>query len=193
MTLAAFSDWFSASASALGGGVLSAIAIYLAVIVYTRLAGIRSFAKISGFDFAMTIAVGSVMASTALSADVPLPVGAVVLGVLFLIQWGLAKLRVIFPPFSKLLDNEPILVMREGKIIDENLRNSGLTRDDLASKLREANVLRLDHVRAVTVETTGDVTVLHGDPSVDLSAEIFRGVRDHGRLTTSNIDPLPTT
>ncbi len=188
MILAAFSDWFVTSASALGGAFLSAVIIYFLVIVSTRLAGVRSFAKMSGFDFAMTIAVGSVLASTAMSPSVPVPVGVTVLAVLFGVQWGLAKLRVVFPPFSKLLDNEPVLVMKEGEILEDNLARCGVTRDDLASKLREANVLRLDHVRAVIVETTGDVTVLHGDPAVELSPEIFRGVRDAQVIATVTAD-----
>jgi uncharacterized membrane protein YcaP (DUF421 family) len=175
--LGAFSDWFATSWSALGGAVLSAIGIYLLVILYTRLAGVRSFAKMSGFDFAMTIATGSVLASTAMSPSVPLPVGATVMGVLFLVQWGLAKGRVVWPGFSKLLDNEPILVMAEGEVLKDNLDRSGVTRDDLIGKLREANVLQLSHVRAVIVETTGDVTVLHGDPEVALDDELFEGVR----------------
>ena len=190
MTLGNFTDWFATTGPALAGAVVSALAIYALVILYTRLAGVRSFAKMSGFDFAMTIATGSVLASTAMSPSVPLPVGATVMGVLFLVQWGLAKGRVAFPAFSRVLDNEPILVMREGRVIDDNLRRSGVTRDDLMSKLREANVLRLDHVRAVIVETTGDVTVLHGDPEIELSPQLFRGVRDHPQpdeqLATSN-------
>jgi uncharacterized membrane protein YcaP (DUF421 family) len=183
MILAAFADWFTTSASTLAGAVLSAAAIYGLVILYTRLAGVRSFAKMSGFDFAMTIAVGSVIASTALSASVSLPVGATVLGVLFLIQWGLAKGRVLMPPLSKLLDNEPILVMAEGEILQENLDSSGLTTDDLMGKLREANVLEMSHVRAVVVETTGDVSVLHGEPDRPLSPQVLRGVRHAEQLT----------
>jgi uncharacterized membrane protein YcaP (DUF421 family) len=37
---------------------------------------------------------------------------------------------------------------------------------DLRAKLREANVARFEQVRAVVMESTGDVTVLHDSPEV---------------------------
>ena len=169
--------WFTASWPHLVAAMSSAALIYICVILYARLAGVRSFAKMSGFDFAMTIAVGSVIASTALSGSTPLPVGAAVLGVLFVMQWGIAKARQRWHAVSKVIDNEPILVFYEGEILTDNLRRAAMSVDDLWSKLREANVLRRDHARAVIVETTGDVTVLHGDPSVKLDPILFRGVR----------------
>lgn len=193
LLLADFSSWFATSWSALAAAILSAAAIYAMVIVYTRLAGVRSFAKMSGFDFAMTIATGSVFASTAMSPSVPLPVGATVMGCLFLIQWGLARGRVLWPGLSQLIDNEPILVMAEGHILQENLRRSGVTRDDLMSKLREANALQLSHVRAVIVETTGDVTVLHGNPDIEISPEITEGVIDRERLLQAQSTPTQPT
>jgi uncharacterized membrane protein YcaP (DUF421 family) len=172
--------WFATTFSSLAAAAISAFAIYGCVILFTRLAGVRSFAKMSGFDFAMTIAVGSVIASTALSKSTPLPVGVLVLGILFFLQWLIAKARKNWKTVSRIIDNEPILVMREGEILEGNLKTAAMATDDLWSKLREANVLELEKVRAVIVETTGDVTVLHGDPAVELSPELFSGVRGTG-------------
>ena len=169
--------WFIASWPHLVAAMASAALIYICVIVYARFAGVRSFAKMSGFDFAMTIAVGSVIASTALSASTPLPVGAAVLAVLFVMQWSIAKARQRWPGVSSVVDNEPILVFYEGEVLTDNLRRAAMSIDDLWSKMREANVLRRDYARAVIVETTGDVTVLHGDPSIELDPMLFRGVR----------------
>ncbi len=170
-------DWFATSFTALAAAMISAAAIYLCVILYARLAGVRSFAKMSGFDFAMTIAVGSVIASTALSRSTPLPVGAAVLAVLFVMQWCIAKARQRWPRVSTVIDNEPILVLYEGKVLTDNLRRAAMSADDLWAKLREANCLTLEAARAVVVETTGDVSVLHGDAGVSLEPLLFRGVR----------------
>lgn len=189
MTAAAFSDWFTTTGSALAGAMVSAGVIYFAVIFYARLVGIRSFAKMSGFDFAMTIATGSVIASVALNRSVALPVGLAVLGVLFFFQWLLARLRLHTRWVSPVIDNQPILVLREGQILEDNLRRSAITRDDLAAKLREANVLQMSHARAVIVETTGDVSVLHGNPDVVIDDELLLGVRDRS-LHGSDGKPL---
>ena len=61
------SAWFTTSWAALGAIAISAVAVYAAILVYTRIAGLRSFAKMSSFDFAMTVAVGSMVASSILA------------------------------------------------------------------------------------------------------------------------------
>ena len=45
--------------------------------------------------------------------------------------------------------------------MEENLLKARVTKGDLRSKLREANVIRLSQIRAVVFETTGDIVVLH--------------------------------
>ena len=47
--------------------------------------------------------------------------------------------------------------------LDDALAASRVTRADVHAKLREANALDLSRVRAVVLETTGDISVLHGD------------------------------
>jgi len=182
MTLAAFADWFTAPWPALGGALVSSVAAFVLIILFVRVFGVRSFAKMSGFDFAMTIAMGSVLASAAMSKSVPLPVAGLVLAVMFVGQWTVARLRLRFPAVGRLVDNRAILVMAEGQFLDNNLRRSGVTRDELIGKLREANVLEIRYVRAVVVETTGDVSVLHGEPSVPLAEELLENVRDGERF-----------
>lgn len=159
-----FSTWFGASWGAMAMAFLSAIVVFVAVIVYTRVMGLRSFAKMSSVDFAGTIAIGSAMGTVALSSSVPMAQGAVAIAGLFAIQWGLARARERSSRVADLLDNQPILLMRDGELLEGNIRRAGVALDDIRSKLREANVLDLRQVRAVVFETTGDVSVLHGEP-----------------------------
>ena len=154
--------------------VASSIGILAAVIVVVRLSGLRSFSKMSSFDFAITIATGSIIATTAATSS-SLANGALALAVLYLCQWAIAQVRRRTSFGSTVFDNQPLLLMVDGAMIDENLTHARVTRDDVRAKLREANVLRLEDVRAVVLETTGDVTVLHGEGPVD--EELLHGVR----------------
>ena len=167
--------WFEASGTSLIAIVLSAIGIYITVIVYTRIAGKRSFSKMSSFDFAMTIASGSILASTILLKNVSLIQGAVGLLVVYILQIGTAFLR-RYPKFRKIPDTEPLLLMEEGKIFHENLKKARVTESDLRGKLREANVIQLSEVRAVIFETTGDVSVLHSNPDKKLEEWLIKDV-----------------
>lgn len=162
--MSAIAEWLGASWSSLGLAAVSTVVIYATVILYTRVTGLRSFAKMSGVEFAGTVAVGSAIATISLSRSVPLALGVVVVATLFLVQWVLWRLRTRSSRWSRVLDNEPLLLARHGELLHDNLRRAGVTVDDVRAKLREANVLRLAEVRAVVLETTGDVSVLHGDP-----------------------------
>jgi uncharacterized membrane protein YcaP (DUF421 family) len=76
--------------------------------------------------------------------------------------------------------------MAGSDILRDNLRAAQMTEGDLYAKLREANVTQLEQVRAVVMESTGDVSVLHadeGDP--DLDADLLHGVRDADRFRNS--------
>jgi len=154
--------WFTASSTSLIAICITALGIYVTVIIFTRLAGKRSFSKMSSFDFAMTVAVGSIIATTVLSSSVSLLEGVVGLAAVYILQF-LAALSRRLKIFQKIIDNEPLLLMKGEEILHENLRKAHVTEADLRSKLREANVLQLSQVKAVIFETTGDISVLHSE------------------------------
>jgi uncharacterized membrane protein YcaP (DUF421 family) len=63
-------------------------------------------------------------------------------------------------------------------ILRDNLRKAHLSETDLQAKLREANVLNYQQVKAVVFETTGDISVLHADSDVRLDPHLLKGVKD---------------
>ncbi len=167
-----FSDWIWTSWEQAGLVILSALAMVAIVIAIIRLVGLRSLSKMSSFDFAITVAIGSVMAST-VATSTPVANGAVAVASLLAVQAMIAALRK-FASFSSIVDNEPRLLMRDGEFIAAALDECRVTRSDVIAKLREANVLALSEVRAVVLETTGDISVLHGEAPVD--ARLLEGV-----------------
>ena len=176
-------SWFSTSFAASVTVVLTAVGIYLVLVLFTRLAGLRTFSKMSTVDFAVTVAIGSVLASTTLTKDPPLAQSVVALAALFMMQYGASLLRMNSDAMIDVLDNRPVLVMAGPEILHENLKNVRMTENDLYAKLRQANVTRRDQIRAVVMETTGDVSVLHADPDGQpLEDELLYGVENADRL-----------
>lgn len=172
------SDWFEIDGTILLAVLLSFISVYLTIVVLTRVAGLRSFSKMSAPDFAMTVAVGSLFASSISTASPSLPTAIFALACLFAGQWAFAWARERLDGFQRLTDNEPLLLMEGSTFCEANMREAQVTRQDLIGKLREANVLTADQIQAVVFETTGDISVLHrsGD-GPDLEEWILDGVR----------------
>ena len=147
--------------------VLSSVLMLIGIIVYVRLSGLRSFSKMSSFDFSVTVAFGSLLAATAMSGSSlidGLVAAGSLLGFQVLIALGRSRMNL-----SKIVDNEPLLLMLDGRFCEDNLKHSRVTLDDVRAKLRAANVLNYAQVRAVVLETTGDVSVLHGDDDLDVN------------------------
>lgn len=156
--------------------LLSAMGIYAAVVVLTRISGKRSFSKMSSFDFAMTIAVGSIIATTILSASVDLAEGVVALTVVYLLQMTIAFGR-RYTAVHRIVDNSPLLLMEGERILMDNMRKARVSVTDLRSKLREANVCQLTDIKMVVFETTGDISVMHATNASPLDPWLLEDVR----------------
>lgn len=171
--------WFLVPTPPLLAVVLSTVGIYIVLVALTRLSGLRSFSKMSGFDFAMTVAIGSIIATTILSKNPPLLQAAVGLASVYAVQYVIGWLRKRTDWVEKLVDNEPLLLMAGEDMLPDNMKKARVTEHDLWAKLREANVLHPREVRAVVFETTGDISVLHGDPDgPPLDPRLLTSVRD---------------
>ena len=158
--------------------VFSTILIYIGIVAITRINGLRTFAKMSSFDFAITIAIGSLIASTMLIKDQSVANGIVGLLVLIGLQALVAFVRKKSDKFESFITNTPVLLMEGTNILYDNLEATKVSRSDLYAKLREANVTHLEQVIVVVLETTGDISVLHnGKPGDSISEELMKNVR----------------
>lgn len=169
--------------------VVSAVGILMAVVVYTRVVGLRTFSKMSAFDFAVTVAIGSTIGSVSLLGS-SLLAGVLAIGTLLVMQYVIARLRSRWN-FSAVVDNAPVVLMVGRQFLADNLARSRVTEDDVRAKLREANAYNFEQVRAVILETTGDISVIHGDAPVSL--DIFADVTDHDVLAEGDCDHTRAT
>lgn len=158
--------------------MIGSVMIFLIIILLTRIIGLRSFAKFTVYDFAFTIAIGSITASTLTSGTSIVHASVAIASLLFL-TYIFSTLQKKFPTLSSIISNKPLLLMKGDQILEENLKYARVEKSQLISKLREANVYRLDQVLAVVLESTGDISVLHkskNDHSID--SIILEGVRE---------------
>tara|TARA_R110002051_G_scaffold4831_2_gene26674 strand:+ start:4169 stop:4591 length:423 start_codon:yes stop_codon:yes gene_type:complete len=131
----------------------------------------------SSFDFASTIAIGSILASVVLNTNQSLLKGSIALGGIVLFQTFFSYVTRKSKKLDSLFTNSPVMLMYEGKILYENLDKTNVGEDDLIAKLREANALKFSEVRAVILESTGDMSVLHSSETTELDAKVLQGVK----------------
>lgn len=152
--------------------VVSAFSIYVLLVLFSRLIGPRAFSQMTAFDFAVTVALGAIVGSTAAGA-VGLPAGLLGLAVLFVVRAVVASLR--RHGLDRVVDNRPILLMRDGRFLDDNLTLAKVTREDVHEGLRLAGVTRLEQAAAVIIERNGELSVLRG-VHADVDSHLMRNV-----------------
>lgn len=140
--------------------VIVALCAYAAVILTLRLAGKRALAKLNAFDFVVTVALGSTLATVLLSADVAFAEGVLAFAMLALLQWAVSRLSIASRPFRKLIRSQPRLVFEDGAYRHEAMRDERITEDEIAGVVRAAGVGRLEDVAAVVLETDGSLSVI---------------------------------
>ena len=177
--------WFAIEWQQALGISLSALGLYGGLIVFTRLMGLRSFSKLSSYDFAMTVAIGSILASTILSDSPSLAQGLVAVAVLFLIQGTISVIRRKSKPLKSLIDNQAIILMAHGEYFCDNLKEANLTKSDVQEVLRRNGLKAKSEVFAVIMETTGDMSVIKNDNTAP-DWSLFDDIRDSHLLINAN-------
>jgi uncharacterized membrane protein YcaP (DUF421 family) len=166
-----FNSW-----DALRRTAVVAVFAYLVLVVFLRISGKRTLAKMNAFDFVVTVALGSTLASILISNTVSLAQGVVALGLLIALQFAVAWSSVRAPWFRRFVKSEPTLLVRHGTMLDKALRRERVSADEVLAAVRARGVSSLDEVEAVVLETDGSFSVLVYSDGSDASS-VLRNVR----------------
>lgn len=163
---------------------LRTIVLYLVLIIAIRLMGKRQIGQMEPSEFVVTMLVANLAAIPMQDGAIPIYSGLVpiltVLGVELTLSF--LSLRSIF--LRKLLCGKPVILMENGKIIQNNLRKTGVTIDELTGHLREKGVLDLQTVQYAILETNGNLSVFPYPKHMPATA------KDAGVQATSQFIPL---
>jgi uncharacterized membrane protein YcaP (DUF421 family) len=79
-------------------------------------------------------------------------------------NWLLDLAGYYIPGVRRLLEAKPLPLVRNGKLIRRNLRKEFITQDELMAKLREQGIEKLEDVKAATMESDGEISVIKMSP-----------------------------
>lgn len=137
---------------------------YVALVLLLRVSGKRTLAKLNAFDFVVTVALGSTLATVLLSSSVALVEGVAALVLLVALQYGVAWLSVRSRRVESLVKSEPTLVYADG-FLPAAMRRERVTEDELRQAARSAGHADLGSVRAAVLETDGTLSLLTDLPA----------------------------
>lgn len=152
---ALFDSW-----SALGRTAVIGVLAYAGLILILRVSGRRTLSKMNAFDFVVTVALGSTLATILLNRDVALADGVLALGLLVGLQYVITWSSVRMAWVRRVVTGEPLLLLYGGRVLPTNLRRARVTEAEVWAAVRGAGLGAMEEVEAVVLETDGSMSVV---------------------------------
>lgn len=133
---------------------------YVAMIVLLRASGKRTLSKMNAFDFVVTVALGSVLASLSLNKNVALADGITSFFVLIFLQYTITWLSVRIKQVKKVITSQPTLLLYKGELLQDALKRERITIEEINSAARNGGQEDLSVIDAMILESTGEITVI---------------------------------
>lgn len=149
-----FKDWES-----VWQVMLCASIAYFVLFLFIRISGKRTLAKLTAFDFVVTVTLGSTLSSMIL-AKVTLAEGSAALVVIILLQYILAWSAKESKVLEKAINSSPTLVFYRGKFLKDAMNKEVLTHEEIYAEIRKYRMLDVEEVEAVVMELNGELTVI---------------------------------
>lgn len=138
---------------------LRTLVLYLVLIGVIRIMGKRQVGEMEPAEFVVTMLVANLASIPMQDGGIPLFSGLVpiltVLGVELVLSWGMMRSMA----FRKLLCGKPVILVENGRILQDRLRQTRITLDELMGHLRQKDVLDIQSVQYAILETNGTLSV----------------------------------
>ena len=135
------------------------IILYLVLIAVIRLLGKRQIGQMEASEFVVTMLVANLASIPMQDGGIPLFSGLVPILTVLGLELVLSSLALRSIRLRKLLCGQPVILIENGRMIQENLRRTRVTLDELMGHLREKDVLDLRSVQYAILETNGNLSV----------------------------------
>jgi uncharacterized membrane protein YcaP (DUF421 family) len=172
-----FSDW-----AGVGRTVIAGVCAYVLLVLLLRISGKRTLSKMNAFDFVVTVALGSTLATILVSRDLSVTSGIAALttlaGLQYLVAWTSTRSRAL----REMSRSEPRLLLRRGRMLHGAMRAERVNADDVLAVLRKHGLSDVSQAEAVVLETDGTFTVIESIAAGVSTLEPVRGFhRDSSR------------
>ncbi|MFN2607902.1 MAG: DUF421 domain-containing protein [Acidimicrobiales bacterium] len=172
--------WLVGPLSSVGFVSLTAVLMYVSTVLALRVGERRTIAEMSTFDFVVAVALGAIVGRTVTTAEPTYLQGMAAIVTLLVAHHVVGALRRRWPAVRRVVEDRPVVLVVGGQVRADALASADFTEDDLAAKLRQGGVPRLEEVELAVLESNGAVSVITrgAEPVGDL---LWRGLDQRHR------------
>ncbi|GAE35727.1 DUF421 domain-containing protein [Halalkalibacter akibai] len=155
-----FDFWQGAEGLPVYGYMIRATIVYFYIFFIVKVLGQRSMSSIDALDFIFGVVIGDILGEPLTDGELPLagPVGAAAMTAG--LHLGLSVLALRAPRFRRIIEDEPVILMRHGKILHKELKKAKITLEAFLMDLRLNNANDLSEVDYAILEMNGSISVI---------------------------------
>lgn len=140
--------------------VLRGVAVYFFVYLVLRASGKRSLSQITTFDFVLLLIISETTQQALLGDDFSLTNAFIIIVTLVGIDIALSLLKQRSPRAEQVLEGQPLLLVADGKLLQERLDNERIDEQDILSAARLQGLERMDQVKYAVLERSGGISII---------------------------------
>ena len=141
-------------------GIFRTIILYLLLMVGLRLLGKRQIGELEPSELVLTLIISDLAAVPMQDFGIPLVNGVFPILILLCLSMILSFVNLKSVRFRSILCGKPAIIIREGRLVQQNMNKTRLTIDELYEQLRSQGITDLKSVKYAILETNGKISVL---------------------------------
>ncbi|MCL6581723.1 MAG: DUF421 domain-containing protein [Firmicutes bacterium] len=140
--------------------VVKTFGLYALALAAFRLMGKRTLGDMEPLDFVVVLTIAEIVGAPLADPGLSLWPPVVAVSTLALLQLLLAQIVLASPRMRHLLEGKPVVVIKQGRVLERNLRRARVSPAELAERLRERGFLGPEDVEIAILETDGMLSAI---------------------------------
>jgi uncharacterized membrane protein YcaP (DUF421 family) len=150
---------------------IRALGALIALFVMTRILGKKQISQLTFFEYATGITLGDLAGMISTDVERNFFHGIIALSVWGFVPFFLERLNLKSKTLRLWFEGKATIMVKDGHILEDNLKKEGYTADELLEQLRIKNVFKTADVEFAILETNGDLSVLLKKENQPLTAK----------------------
>jgi uncharacterized membrane protein YcaP (DUF421 family) len=137
-----------------------AFVMFLLILLLVRVVNRRELSKMEPYDLVLLIVLGDLVQQGITQNDYSVTGASIVIVTMTLLSIFTAYVAYRLPRFGRVLDGEPVILLENGRPLEQNLRRERISLGELAAEARQNDISDLGTVRYAVLETSGSISFL---------------------------------
>lgn len=143
--------------------VVRSVCVYLFMVIAIRLFGKNQLSQLNAGDVVLLLLISNAVQNAMVGENTSLEGGLVAALVLFIANFIVKRLMFSNKKFESFMEEDPVILIKEGKVDDAALNKVKISRDELEEAVREHGVDGIKNVKLSILEVDGNISVISED------------------------------